>query len=65
MQWLILIVFVLVLAFLLARVKAPLMSWSVGIGVTPASSSVRIDRVRADDIFMGDLSDMHDSTACR
>jgi len=33
MQWLILIVFVLVLALLLARIKAPLMNWSIGIGV--------------------------------
>ncbi|MFC1542477.1 acyl-CoA dehydrogenase [Pseudomonadota bacterium] len=33
MQWLILIVLVLVLALLLARIKAPLMNWSIGIGV--------------------------------
>jgi len=33
MQWLILIVLVLVLAFLLARIKAPLMNWSIGIAI--------------------------------
>jgi len=36
MQWLVLIVSVLVLALLLARIKAPLMSWSVGIAIALA-----------------------------
>jgi len=34
MQWLVLIVVLLVLAYMLARLKAPLMSWSVGIVIT-------------------------------